>query len=92
MKSVAALLLVVLVSVFAGMFSTLSFASPPDARCTCRNRDGSKLEIGQTVCIRVGDVAYLARCEMELNVTTWRKIRDGCPEARLSLDKPSIIP
>jgi len=91
MKSVAALLLVVLVSVFAGMFSTLSFASPPDARCTCRNRDGSKLQLGQTVCIRVGDMAYLARCEMELNVTTWRKIRDGCPEARLSLAEPSLI-
>jgi hypothetical protein len=75
MKSVPALLLVVLVSVFAGMFSTLSFASPPDARCTCRNRDGSKLQLGQTVCIRVGDMAYLARCEMDLNVTTWRKIR-----------------
>ncbi|MBW9066291.1 hypothetical protein JNB71_23580 [Rhizobium herbae] len=92
MKSVAALLLVFLVSVFAGMFSTLSFASPPDARCTCRNRDGSKLQLGQTACIRVGDMAYLARCEMELNVTTWRKIRDGCPEARFSLNKPSIIP
>ena len=39
----------------------------------------------QTACIRVGDVAYLARCEMELNVTTWRKLRDGCPEARLSV-------
>ena len=90
MKSVPALLLVVLVSVFAGMFSTLSFASPPDARCTCRNRDGSNLELGQTVCIRIGDMAYLARCEMELNVTTWRKIRDGCPEARLSLGEPSL--
>jgi hypothetical protein len=90
MKSVPALLLVVLVSVFAGMFSTLSFASPPDARCTCRNRDGSKLQLGQTVCIRVGDMAYLARCEMDLNVTTWRKIRDGCPEARSSLGEQSL--
>ena len=35
-------------------------------------------------------MAYLARCEMELNVTTWRKIRDGCPEARLSLGEPSL--
>ncbi|WP_234937488.1 hypothetical protein [Rhizobium herbae] len=85
MKGVPALLMVTLVSVFAGTSPAASLAAPPDAGCTCRNRDGSKLELGQTVCIRVGDTAYLARCEMELNVTTWRKLRDGCPEARLSV-------
>lgn len=74
-----------LVSVFAGMFPDVSPAS-----CTCRNRDGSKFELGQTVCIRVGDVAYLARCEMALNVTTWRKLRDGCPEARMSIGKLNL--
>jgi hypothetical protein len=56
-------------------------AAHPDLRCTCRNRDGTKYELGQTACIRVGGASYLARCEMELNVTTWRKLRDGCPEA-----------
>ncbi|NRP73422.1 hypothetical protein ILFOPFJJ_04326 [Ensifer psoraleae] len=59
-------------------------AAPPDARCTCRNRDGSKYELGQTACIRVGGISYLARCEMNLNVTTWKKLRDGCPTAQLS--------
>ena len=58
-----------------------AIAAPPDAGCTCRNRDGSKYELGQTACIRVDDKSYLARCEMDLNVTTWRKLRDGCPEA-----------
>ena len=85
MKSVPALLMAALVSAIAGTGPAASFAAPPDAQCTCRNRDGSKLELGQTACIRVGDIAYLARCEKELNVTTWRKLRDGCPEARLSV-------
>jgi hypothetical protein len=85
MKSVSAFLMVALISAFAGMPPAASLAAPPDAACTCRNRDGSKLELGQTACIRVGDVTYLARCEKELNVTTWRKLRDGCPEARLSV-------
>ncbi|MFD2343577.1 hypothetical protein [Sinorhizobium terangae] len=58
-------------------------AAPPDARCTCRNRDGSKYEIGQTACIRVGGISYLARCEMNLNVSTWKKLRDGCPTAEI---------
>lgn len=85
MKSVPALLMVALVSALAGLSPSVSLAAPPDAACTCRNRDGSKLELGQTACIRVGDAAYLARCEMDLNVTTWRKLRDGCPEAGLSV-------
>lgn len=76
-------MLVVFVSAFAGMLPALSFAG--EIRCTCRYRDGSNFELGQTVCIRIGDVSYLARCEMALNNTTWRKIRDGCPEARLSV-------
>ncbi|CAN7428772.1 hypothetical protein LJR235_002712 [Pararhizobium sp. LjRoot235] len=76
-----------LVSAFAGIIPALSHASPPNIRCTCRDRDGSKLELGQTTCIRIGNVAYLARCEMALNVTTWRKLQDGCPEARVSVGK-----
>jgi hypothetical protein len=32
----------------------------------------------------VGGKPYLARCETSLNVTTWHKIQDGCPEASLS--------
>ena len=56
---------------------------PPDARCTCRARDGSKHELGQIVCIDVGGRRYLARCEMVLNVTSWQKVQDGCPSTAL---------
>lgn len=58
-----------------------SLAAPPDHGCTCRNRDGSKYELGQVACLRVDGGTYLARCEMNLNVTTWKKLRDGCPTA-----------
>ena len=61
-----------------------ALAAPPDHGCTCRNRDGSKYELGQIACVRVGGNAYLARCEMNLNVTTWKKLRDGCPTAGMS--------
>ncbi|PST25288.1 hypothetical protein C7U60_07325 [Mesorhizobium plurifarium] len=69
-------------------------ASAPDRRCTCRHRDGATYELGQTACIRVGDVSYLARCQMDLNVTTWRKLRDGCPTAGLTPTgvPPAFIP
>lgn len=59
-------------------------AAPPDHGCTCRNRDGSKYELGQVACLRVDGNAYLARCEMNLNVTTWKKLREGCPTAGMS--------
>ncbi|WVT75345.1 hypothetical protein QM996_05420 [Sinorhizobium chiapasense] len=61
-----------------------ALAAPPDHGCTCRNRDGSKYELGQIACVRVDGNAYLARCEMNLNVTTWKKLRDGCPTAGMS--------
>ncbi|MCV3737919.1 hypothetical protein OCK02_17080 [Rhizobium sp. TRM96647] len=56
-------------------------AGPPDARCTCRNRDGSKHALGAVVCLSVDGRKYLARCEMVLNVTSWQKVQDGCPVA-----------
>ena len=63
---------------------------PPDARCNCRNRDGSRPELGQVVCLDVGGQRYLARCEMVLNVTSWQKVQDGCPSASLSLAMSSF--
>ncbi|WEX78667.1 hypothetical protein PYH37_003580 [Sinorhizobium numidicum] len=66
-------------------------AAPPDARCTCRNRDGSKYELGEVVCISVGGVSYLARCEMNLNVLTWKKLRDGCPTAQLGTVSGALL-
>ncbi len=52
--------------------------------CTCRNRDGSKYQLGQIACLRVDGNVYMARCEMDLNVSTWKKLRDGCPTAGMS--------
>ena len=81
MKSVPHIAMLGIAPVMIGFMPAFSHASAMDQRCTCRYRDGIDYELGQTVCIRIGDVAYLARCEMELNVTTWRKVQDGCPEA-----------
>ena len=46
--------------------------------CRCRNR-GIMFQLGQTSCLRVDGGSYLARCEMQLNVSSWTKIQDGCP-------------
>ncbi|WP_026187425.1 hypothetical protein [Ensifer sp. BR816] len=85
MKSLIALQVLTLSLAAAAMVAESVDASPPDRRCTCRNRDGTKYELGQIACIRVGGISYMARCEMDLNVTTWKKVRDGCPTARMTL-------
>jgi hypothetical protein len=46
--------------------------------CKCRNR-GVMFQLGQTSCLKVDGGSYLARCEMQLNVSSWTKIQDGCP-------------
>jgi hypothetical protein len=60
-----------------------SVAAPAFADCTCSIKDGTKLSLGQVTCIRINDTAYLARCEMVLNNTSWQKIQDGCPMTQL---------
>lgn len=49
--------------------------------CTCRNRDGSRHQLGSLVCLNVDGRRYLARCEMALNVPNWKKVQDSCPVA-----------
>ncbi|APG84214.1 hypothetical protein [Sinorhizobium americanum] len=91
MKSLIVLQVLALSLAAAAMVAESAAASPPDRRCTCRNRDGTKYELGQTACIRVGGISYMARCEMNLNVTTWKKVRDGCPTADMTLGAVPVL-
>ena len=73
-----------LITAIATLAATAAAAEPSSFHCACRAGDGSRHELGQTVCIRVDGKSYLARCETSLNVTSWHKIQDGCPVAGLS--------
>lgn len=67
-------------------------ASPSSAQdCTCRNRDGKKYELGRVICLEVDGRRYLARCEMNLNVTTWTKLQEGCPVSGGNAPGSSLI-
>jgi hypothetical protein len=46
--------------------------------CTCR-ANGHSYEQGQILCIR----GQLARCDMNLNNSSWKIIAPTCPEASL---------
>ncbi len=70
----------------------LSHALPSSAQdCTCRNRDGKKYELGRVICLEVDGRRYLARCEMNLNVTTWAKLQEGCPISGGNAPESSLI-
>ncbi|MEP3436478.1 MAG: hypothetical protein ABJN75_06840 [Hoeflea sp.] len=52
--------------------------------CECLG-NGKRIKEGGVVCLQIGSSQrYLARCERNLNNTSWKKISDGCPTAQLS--------
>lgn len=51
--------------------------SYPD--CYCTDSDGKRVELGETVCLRIGPREVLARCDMSVNSPTWRYESEGCP-------------
>lgn len=62
----------------------LSVAFPAFAGqdCECIG-NGKRVKEGGVICLQIGSSQrYLARCERNLNNTSWKKISDGCPMTR----------
>lgn len=53
--------------------------------CFCTDREGARVELGQQTCLFVGGRAFMARCEMSLNVPMWRETGVGCISSKLKL-------
>lgn len=49
----------------------------PKIPCQCRHK-GGRAQLGEEVCLRRSGRSVWARCEMILNNTGWRELRDGC--------------
>lgn len=47
--------------------------------CFCTDKTGSRVELGDTICMFVDGKMFIAQCQMSLNVPMWRKLSDGCP-------------
>lgn len=71
----------------ASLLAALVLASPQawageDCKCV---GNGKRVKEGGVVCLQIGSsTRYLARCERNLNNTSWTKIADGCPTASLT--------
>ena len=46
--------------------------------CYCTDRTGSRVELGQTICLHVDGRMFMAQCQMSLNVPMWREVQKGC--------------
>jgi hypothetical protein len=46
--------------------------------CYCTDRSGSRVELGQTICLQVDGRMFMAQCQMSLNVPMWREMQQGC--------------
>jgi hypothetical protein len=59
--------------------------------CYCTDKTGSRVELGQTICLQVDGKSFMAQCQMSLNNPMWRKLQDGCPTSALT-PRPSLLP
>ena len=69
--------------VAGGMFAepALADVTTPGGKvidCYCTDTSGSRVELGESICLFVGGRAFMARCEMSLNVPMWRETGKGC--------------
>lgn len=68
--------------------ATTLFAASADAQdheCTCR-APGRRVALGETICLMTPKGLRLARCEMDLNITSWTILETPCPTAALPDD------
>lgn len=46
--------------------------------CYCTDQTGSRIELGEVICLEVNGRMFTAQCQMSLNVPMWRELRAGC--------------
>lgn len=71
--------LVILLSLAAT--SALADVTGPNGRvveCFCTDTEGLRVELGETTCLYVDGRAFMATCDMSINMPTWRDTGQAC--------------
>ena len=62
--------------------------------CYCTDTQGGRVELGEEICLFVDGRAFMALCDMSLNVPIWRDTGVGCLSSRtepeLQFSKPAV--
>ncbi|WP_246707374.1 hypothetical protein [Mesorhizobium sp. NZP2077] len=65
-------------AVFPAVVVLAGMTVPAWADAVCMASIG-RFEPGQYACLRVGGASHLARCEVNLNILSWKEVLDHCP-------------
>ena len=60
------------------MFADVTTPQGRTIDCFCTDTSGSRIELGQTICLQVDGRMFMAQCQMSLNVPMWREMQQGC--------------
>ena len=58
--------------------------------CYCTDTQGLRVELGESVCLFVDGRAFMAQCDMSLNVPIWRDTGQGCLSSSLPQSFPNL--
>jgi len=83
MKKTALIVAVLTASLHAPAFADVVGPGGKVIDCFCTDQTGSRVELGQSICLNVDGRRFTARCEMSLNVPMWREQKDGCVTSNL---------
>lgn len=51
--------------------------------CYCTDSSGSRVELGDFICLQVDGRMFTAQCQMSLNNPMWREVQQGCVSSSL---------
>ena len=69
-------------------FATHADVTGPNGKtidCYCTYTSGSRVELGESICLHVDGRMFTAQCQMSLNVPMWRETQEGCLSSALEL-------
>ncbi|MCG7518051.1 hypothetical protein [Ruegeria sp. Ofav3-42] len=58
--------------------------------CYCTDKSGTRVELGEMICLQVDGRMFMAQCQMSLNVPMWREVQEGCLSSGLQQSKPPV--
>ncbi|WP_037316066.1 hypothetical protein [Ruegeria halocynthiae] len=58
--------------------------------CYCTDKSGTRIELGEMICLQVDGRMFTAQCQMSLNVPMWREVQEGCLSSRLEQSQPPV--
>jgi hypothetical protein len=81
-------LAIILSVIFGPAFADVKGTGGRLVECFCTDTEGARVELGEQICLFVNGRAFMAKCDMSLNVPIWRDTGDGCISS--SLDQPDF--